>query len=219
MWRQFSDPLEGVCLFPYLDIKRLCTTATGVLIKTIEHTLKLPWTIDGRSATEAEVRADFDALHANPDAHRWVASKQAKLTRIRLTEETADKLVTQRLNANVEYMRTKLFPGVWDDLGADSQLGLCSLAWAIGAGFNQTRPALVAAVNRRDWLAVKSHAHIKETNNVGVVPRNRQQELLFDNALTVQERDLDPSWLWWPNRCPQDSTLREEAIKALGMIK
>jgi GH24 family phage-related lysozyme (muramidase) len=219
MFRQYSEGLEGRTRHLYSDVAGLLTVSVGCLVDPFRLAANLPWVIGDRPATKREIHDDWHALKSRgSEVCKWVAHKQAPLTRIRLTDEGVDALLDSRIAANEAHLKTKLFRD-WDSFTADHQLAIMSLCWAIGAGLNQTRPAFVAAVNRGDWLAAKSHAHIRETNNAGVVPRNRAQELLFDNGLTVIERKLDPSWLWWPNRCAADETLREASIKALGMIK
>jgi hypothetical protein len=70
--------------------------------------------------------------------------------------------------------------------------------WAVGAGLNDTRPAFVAAFNRQDWPACKAHGKIKETNNPGVIGRNRDQERCFDNSSIVSDGGLDAGVLHWP---------------------
>lgn len=214
---QHAAKHEGEFLLLYADIRGLITSSIGVLLDPIHLALPLPWMIGDRRATEEEIRKDWNALKSRPELRTWTAKRQASLTSIRLTQDASDSLVRQRLNANVAYVRRFLHN--WDDAPSDAQLAAASLFWAIGAGVDKTRPEFVKAFNAGDWLACKSHSRIREDNNPGVIGRNRDQELCWDNCLSVTERGLDPDWLWWPNRCPEDSTLREEAIKALGMSK
>lgn len=221
IFRRYSEKLEGRTRHPYCDKRDLVTVSIGCKIDPIDLAIDLPWMIGDRPATHAEIRDDWQSLkERSNEVSNWVASKQAPLTSIRLTDEGVDGLLTRRLQANYDYLRTNLMPGL-GEFSADAQLGILSLAWAVGADFRATkppRPAFISACNAQDWLAAKFHARLREIDNAGVVDRNRQHEILFDNALTVQERGLPPDWLWWPNVTPRGETLRESAIRAVGLI-
>lgn len=212
----FTVRHEGLFLSPYVDIRNLVTVSAGVLCDPIELAIDLPWMIGERAATHAEIRDDWQALKSRPELKSWTAKKQASLTSIRLTQDASDALVRKRLQANVAYVRK--FLRNWDEAPSDAQLASASLFWAVGAGVDKTRPGLVSAFNAADWEGCKAHSRIRESNNPGVVGRNRDQELCWDNCITSAARGLDPSWLWWPNRCPKDSNLREEAVKAMGLV-
>lgn len=191
----YSVRHEGSTLYIYADIKGLPTCSVGVLLQPVELALQLDWRIGDRAATQDEIRKDWETIKALGPGNR-TAKSQASLTKVRLTQAASDALVLRRLRANVAYIR-KFLPE-WDDAPADAQLGTASLCWAVGAGLNKTRPTFVAAFNARDWLACKVHARIRSDNNPGVIGRNRDQELCFDNAATVEEHKLDPSVLHWP---------------------
>ncbi len=224
-WRNYTDPLEGVWASPYFDTKRLITTAAGVLADPIERCLALDWRIGNKVATTAQVRDDFKTLKdmatamSNEELRKWTAGRQAPYTSIRLRAETIDTLVLARVHANADYLIEHYFPdfGEWS---ADSQLGTLSLAWAIGAGFTLTNPPrteFVAAARVRNWEVAKVHARLRTAGNAGVVARNAQQDICFANAMVVDMRDLDPAWLWWPNRTPPDADLHTLALKALEL--
>ncbi len=215
-WHAYSEPLEGRTLFPYLDVKGLLTVGVGILIDPISLALNLPWFIGNRTATQAEIIANLSALKAHQELKNRYHVHAESFTTIRLTDEGVDALVMRRLRANETYL--KKFLPEWEEFSADAQLGILSLCWAVGAGINKTRPALVNAINDRDWIAAKVHARIDSVGNAGVVPRNRNQELCFDNAQTVQERGLPPEWLFWPNITPREETLEEATVKALALV-
>lgn len=201
-FRPLSERLEGVVRWPYCDVRRLLTVAVGCILEPRALALSLPWQIDGRRATDAEVRADLQAVKDSAGTWEkpWTAKRQESLSRIRLTDVGVDQLVDKRLEANVHWFRTKLFPE-WDEYSADAQLAMMLTAWGIGAAFDRAsppRPGLVAAIRERDWLSAKTHAHLSEVNNSGVIERNRAIERCFDNAATVADHDLDPSILHWP---------------------
>jgi hypothetical protein len=202
-FRPVSERLEGRTRWPYADVKGLVTVSVGCLIEPFHLALPLSWMIGDRRATEAEIRADWNIINGLPakwGTKPWTAKRQEPLTKIRLTDEGVDRLMASRLDLNVSYLRTKLFPE-WDEYSADAQLAMVLTAWAIGAGFDKTKPprsALVAAIRERRWIDAKVHAHLSETSNAGVVDRNRAIERCFDNAATVEEHGLEPDVLHWP---------------------
>ena len=222
---QYSVALEGSYTSPYADVRRLISTGVGFLIDPLERALALEWWIGDRRATDAEVSNDWHELKdrasrmSDSEMQHWTAKVQAPLTSIRLKQSSLDALTIHKLRANYEYVRMHLIPGL-DDAPADAQLAAMSLAWAVGAGFNKTDPprtAFVAAFNDQDWLSAMVHARLRESGNAGVIGRNRNQDLCFQNAQTVKERGLDPAALWWPNVCPRSDTLHTLAVQALGL--
>lgn len=217
IWLAFNGELEGRFPHLYIDRRRLVTTGVGNLCEPEQLALRLPWMLGDRRATIEEVLADWHTINGLEDK-LWntVAAHQAQYTRVRLTEAAIDALVLRQLMANIEYAREHYLP-MWDSLPSDAQLALASAMWALGAGLDKTRPALVRNANQGNWLACKHHAHLEEQGNPGVAPRNRRQEICFENAQTVKERGLDPSWLWWPNSTPRDVDLKTLATRALEL--
>lgn len=153
------------------------------------------------------------------EMQKWTAPMQAPLTSVRLRSDYIDVMTTKKLRANFAYIEAHLIPGL-GSVPADALLAAMSLSWAIGAGFDRANPPrteFVAAFNAGDWQAAKVHARLRESNNKGVVERNRRQDLCFDNATTSVARGLDPAALWWPNTCPKEDTLKTLAVKAMEL--
>jgi hypothetical protein len=222
---QFSGALEGTFACPYSDVRRLITTARGALIDPVERALPLEWYIGDRRATEEEIRNDWRTIKdqalrmSDAKLQHWTATEQAPLTSIRLRAEFIDALTLRQLRANYAYIEAHLMPGI-GEFPADAQLGVSSLAWALGAGFDKVVPPrteFVAACNAGNWLVAGAHARLRESGNAGVVARNKQQDLCFSNAATVKVRGLDPAALWWPNACPKEDSLKTLAVKALEL--
>jgi hypothetical protein len=214
--KAYSPDLEGEFPFMYIDTKRLVTTATGVMIEPVELALKLEWMMGARRATAEEVVHDWNEINSREE-ELWnvFAPNQAKYTKVRLTSEGMEAVVKRRLDINIAYVR-EFLPN-WDLWPSDAQLGTASLFWALGAGLDKTRPAFVRAANRSDWVTAKMHAHINDTGNKSLQERNRRQELCFDNAQVVMDRNLDPTLLFWPNRAPKEDDLHTTALKALEL--
>lgn len=225
LFPQYTVGLESSCAFMYSDVKRLVTAAQGILCDPLGLALKLEWHIGDRRATETEVANDWQAIKSRAlrmsadQLQQWTARRQAPLTSCRLKQEYIDALTIKRLRGNYEYLKKNLIPNI-DEAPADAQMGLMSAAWAIGAGFDRTKPPrleLIAAARAGDWAAAEPAAHLTEAGNSGVVERNRHQERMFANAATVMARGLDRDALWWPNRCPTEDSLKTLAIKALDL--
>jgi GH24 family phage-related lysozyme (muramidase) len=222
-WFEHSQRFEGRVPGMYCDILGLVTCAQGNLIDPIGAAERLDWVLaDGRRADLDRVRADWHLLKDNA-AHfskrHWKYAIAA--TQCRLTDEAMDALVLSKLLENEVFLR-KTFTK-WDELPADAQLGILSMAWACGPGFtkkftNFTRLALLG-----DWAGTIEKdatggyaAKIREVGNPGVVPRNAANRLCFANSAVVIDQGLDRSTLHWPNAAPRApaSGIAEVALEA-----
>lgn len=221
----YTKELEGEFLCIYTDTKRLLTTSAGVLIDPLPRALSLEWWLGGRRATEQEVVNDWNAIKSralkltDEDLKKWPAKMQAPLTSVRLKSDYNERLIINRLRANYTYVVTHLLPDL-PGAPADAIMATMSLAWGVGAAFDQTKPprlAFIEAMRKGEWLAAGAAARMREDNNRGVIPRNKHQDLMFSNAATVTRRGLEPKALWWPNKCPTEDSLKTLAIKALDL--
>jgi hypothetical protein len=206
----FTEPLEGRVPHMYVDILGLVTTGRGNLIDPIDAAVRLPWKIDGRSATAREIRDDWMTLKSEDDRRvrdgdpktrplREMHFKYAAAyTRCRLTDADIDDLTLSKLASNVAYMVANHFPefATWP---ADAQLAACSMAWAVGPDFPRKFPSFRAFARAQQWPAAEAACKIREEGNPGVVPRNKHNRLCLSNAAFVAARNLDPDRLYWPD--------------------
>lgn len=209
-WHEFSTPLEGRVLSMYVDVKGLVTTGVGNLIDTHAAALALPWKHEttGELATPAAVIAAWDGLKAQKDKYAKLHyNYAAKLNNLRLSDRDVDALVERVLDLNVAHLRRTFTR--WDDFPADGQLGILSMAWAVGPGFTKTFANFTRSVLAGHWLAVTVKdengdyaCKIREKNNPGIVPRNAQNRVCFTNAQLVMDADFDVDRLNWPNMLP-----------------
>lgn len=193
----FSTKFEGFLPYMYLDIKGLVTTGMGNLIDPIGAALGLPWKRpDGSLASQDEIRAAWNAVKARTDLAPKYGQAFAGVTTLRLDKDGIEQLIARKLKENEDYLRKK-YPG-YEKWPADAQLGLHSMAWAMGPGFKF--PAFDAAVNREppDFHAAAAASHINDAGNPGLTPRNKANFDLFTNAARVLETGADPSALYWP---------------------
>lgn len=198
-WHEFSTPLEGRVHSPYCDILGLITVGVGNLIDPISLAEQLPWTLEtGERADLAQVRADWHKLKSNAayySKRHWRFARDD--TKIRLTDEAIDELVAKKLAEFESYLRRKHFPD-FDSFPADAQLGIMSMAWAVGPGFPAKFPNFSRCVLARDWTGAVASCKIREEGNPGVVPRNACNRLCFSNAAFVERNGLERSTLHWP---------------------
>jgi Putative peptidoglycan binding domain len=191
----FTVPLEGETPYMYTDVRGLVTTGIGNLIDPIGTALNLPWKhADGSLASQQEV---IDAWNTVKQAWPGVQSAASqKLTNIRLDDNAIADLVAQRLKQNDAILRER-YPN-YPNWPADAQLGLNSMAWAMGPAFNF--PDFSLAVNKSppDFKSAADLSHMNETGNPGLIPRNQANRQLFLNAAEALARHDNPAKLWYP---------------------
>ena len=220
----FSERFEGRISHCYQDVRGLVTIAAGALIDPVEMALTLPLVhnSDGLPATREEIRAEWQRVKTTPDLARLGHTAAAKVCRLHLTPADLDALTYARLDAAVAGLARGL-PS-FGALPADAQLAMLSMAWAVGtAGVLNGYPKMMAAIRAGDYATAAAECTIREDNNLGVVPRNRADRLLFLAAAWVADTGADPEPLRWAppaDEAPTPEpgpTLRDEAMKAWGL--
>jgi GH24 family phage-related lysozyme (muramidase) len=216
----FTRPLEGDVLWPYLDVLGLVTVGYGCLIDPVSSALPLPWKLpDGTLASADTVRAQWAGLKAQKGLAKMHFKFAAAATTIRLTEADAGDLLRQRMLTFEATLRTH-FP-TWDAFPADAQLCCMSMAWACGAGFPAIFKNFTNFANAHDWPNAAKCAAIRTDGNPGIVPRNAQNQLCLANATAAAAGGLPPEQLFWPGTTPDaqqaDAELRALALQALAL--
>ena len=84
----------------------------------------------------------------------------------------------------------------FQDWPADAQLGLLSMAWAMGPAFKF--PNFQAACARQDFQAAADQCHMADGNNPGLRPRNAANRQLFLSAAGASNGDVDPDEVHLP---------------------
>lgn len=209
-WHEYSTPLEGRVPSMYLDILGLVTCGVGNLIDPMSAALELPWKrdSDGQRAAPDEVRAAWTLLKSRPDYARRSTAAARALTKLHLDDADIDALVSRKLSDNQAYIRQHHFP-MFEDFPADAQLGILSMAWAVGPGFPTKFPSFTRSVLAGDWLGARDNCTIREAGNPGVVPRNRANRVCFTNAEIVARCGMDRSELHWPTIAQADNPATE----------
>lgn len=221
-WHRFSEPFEGRVLNMYLDVFGKVTTGVGNLIDTVSEAQKLPWKHQGSGylAAPDEVADAWRRLKARQDLRKRGTSHALALTGLVLTNEDVDALVARKLASNNREL-SKFFPG-FESMPADAQLGILSIAWAVGPAFSQKFPLFTAAANAGRWADAAAHGKIKDEDdrgtpnedddipNPGVIPRNKANKLCLLNAGDVLAQGTDRTVLHWPNRYPAQLATPED---------
>lgn len=194
----FTVPLEGSVNHLYLDIKGLCTTAIGVLVDPVELALQLPWKRhDGSLATHDEIRADWHRLKSRQELRKKHYKYAATVTSIRLDDSDVRAVVLRKLDTFEAHLKRTFT--AWDTFPADAQLGVLSIAWAVGPAFTKTFTNFTKYALAGNWTGAGVSCAIRYDNNPGVRPRNDANVLCFANAATVVELGMERDVLHWPN--------------------
>ncbi|MCL2726676.1 MAG: hypothetical protein FWD69_19830 [Polyangiaceae bacterium] len=199
----FTVPLEWVVPWMYLDIKGLVTVGIGNLIdgmsgndeRDLVPALVLPFVrSDGSPATSTEIASAWRAVKSHKELAKQGYKAAEKFTSIRLTDDGIRQVVLGKLAQNDKALSARYTD--WASWPADAQLGVLSMAWAMGPAFKF--PRFDAAVRSLDFIGAASECTINESGNPGVKPRNVRNRVLFRNAARVISERLDPDTLYWP---------------------
>ena len=194
----FTEPLEGLVDYMYADVKGLVTIGFGNLIDPLDVALSLPFAkkADGTPATRDEITAEWtlikdkdNKLHLRTKGHR--ACKP--LTKLMLTRDAIDELCAKRLRNNEAILKKVSAFASFDDWPADAQLGLHSMAWAMGPAFAQQGrwPGFRKPCAAADFDTAAEECKMSEVGNPGLIPRNRANVHLFKNAAAVLAGEAD----------------------------
>jgi len=184
----------------YADVKGLITVGIGNLIDPRSAAVGLPFVhkATGAPASSEAIGAEWDALKANcAELGRKGHRACEAITHLRLTEAAIDELVLAKVRANETVLRSS-FPD-FDSYPADAQLGLHSMAWALGPAFASGWPNFSAAVRAVDFEAAAANCRMNETGNAGLAPRNDANQIMFRNAAAVVADRSDPDVLHYPS--------------------
>jgi hypothetical protein len=210
----FSITFESKLSFMYLDIKNLVTTGIGNLIDPVGLALPLPWTdkTSGAVADAPTITAEWNTVKSRTDLSPSGGAAFGAITTLQLGDSDVNNLVLSQLDNNESTLKAVSEFSGYDGWPADAQLGLLSMAWAMGPnfapGFPSFRAACAAAtvaVEAGDlataasaWNTAAVQSHMDDSANPGLTPRNTADNTLFTNASKVIATGLDPSVLQYP---------------------
>lgn len=198
----FSKPFEGRMPTMYLDTHAppLVTIGVGNLIDPLESALALPFLWKGthppRRATPQEITAEWTHVKCLVALSHSSSSIWNTVTQLFLDDAAIDNLIYRRLDANDAILKRRLQFANYESWPADAQLGVHSMAWAMGPAFKF--PKFELAMMRRDFTAAAAQCHMSDTDNPGLTPRNRANYCLFMNAAQVDAGKLTPGVVYYP---------------------
>lgn len=197
---RFSEQLEGTTLWMYLDVKGLLTTGIGVLIDSPEAALKLKWyRDDGTTANPNDVVDEWRTVKALVAHDRGPTIFWQNRARLKLRKDEMEETVMRRLAQFESYLRLKPQFKDYVNWPADAQLAVLSMAWAMGPDrLSSEFPKFIAALKIGDFVTAALESKMDETNNAGLVPRNKDNYRLLMNAASVTRLGLDVTVLQYP---------------------
>ena len=207
-FRRFTKPFEGEVPHMYLDVRGLVTVGNGNLIDTPADAQRLPfrWRDSKRPATQEEIRNEWQSMKSNTPLAKSGFVAAGRVARLELSDKAIGQLVADRLAANERALISAARLTGWNDWPADAQLGLMSMAWAVGVGKLLAKfPKFLSAAREFDFEGCSRECDIDTTGNPGVVPRNEAQRLLFRHAARVMRNELDLEYLNYPDPIKEGS--------------
>ncbi len=73
-------------------------------------------------------------------------------------------------------------------------------------------PLFSAAVKEQDFTTAAKESHMNDAGNRGLIPRNRANALLFENAAAVLEDGGDVDVLYWPKEYAKAKPTNPEGV-------
>lgn len=204
---KFTDKFEGNLTCMYLDEGEvtsfnpqgigLVTTGRGSLIDPVTSALRLPWKQAvgagpnfSALATPDQVTAEWTKVKSLQSMRKQGGGAFYKVTSLRLAPADVDADTMARVSGMWNALLRR-FPNI-DQACADAQLGVLSMAWAMGSGF--VFPKFQAAFLAGDFHTCAQECTIQGNH----AARNAANVTLFTNAWQVSARGLDPDKLYYP---------------------
>jgi hypothetical protein len=189
----FSTKFEGRVPYMYLDILGLVTVGVGNLIDPVQAAQALPFcfknrpgiSAPGSPATQDQITQEWQALKSTPGLATKGFTACEPITQLELSDDAIDSIVLARLTQNESFLKRQQWFQNFDTWPADAQLGLLSMAWAMGPGGPGGFPHFRAACQSLDFNTAAAQCKMSEAGNPGLIPRNQANFTLFSNAAIV----------------------------------
>jgi hypothetical protein len=208
-FRAFNTPFEGCIPYMYLDIKGLVTVAVGNLVDPVTLAQALPFRFKnkpgiaapGSAATPDQIAAEWRTLKSNPSLGTRGYQACEPITQLELDDDSIDALILNRLASNEAFLKRQTPFQNFDTWPADAQLGLLSMAWAMGPAGPGGFPHFSAACQNSNFNGAAAECGMNEAGNPGLHPRNLANVILFSNAAIVlagEAKGFQRSNLYYP---------------------
>jgi len=177
----------------YLDIKGLVTVGVGNLVDPAELAQALPFRFKnqpgvaspGSPATPDQIAAEWRSLKNTPGLAAMSYTACGSITQLELSDDSINSLLLDRVTVNESFLKRQQWFQDFDTWPADAQLGLSSMAWAMGPAGPGAFPHFSAACKSFDFNTAAADCRMNEAGNPGLIPRNQANFTLFSNAAIV----------------------------------
>jgi len=201
----FSAKFEGRIAYMYLDILGLVTVGVGNLIDPVGAAQALPFRFKnnpGIAATPDQIAQEWQTLKSNSSLATKGYTACEPITQLELSNDAIDSLILARLTQNESFLKRQEWFLAFDTWAADAQLGLLSMAWAMGPHGPGGFPNFRAACQKLDFNTAAAECKMSEAGNPGLIPRNKANFTLFSNAAIVlaggAQGSFQPANLYYP---------------------
>lgn len=189
----FSAKFEGRVSYMYLDVKGLVTVGVGNLVDPVSVAQTLPFRFKNRPginapgspATADQIAQEWQTLKSDPGLAVKMYTACDPITQLELNDDAIDSLIISRLTQNESFLKRQQWFQGFDAWPADAQLGLLSMAWAMGPAGPGAFPTFRAACQKLDFTTAAAECRMNEAGNPGLIPRNQANVTLFSNAAIV----------------------------------
>jgi GH24 family phage-related lysozyme (muramidase) len=189
----FSARFEGRVPYMYLDVLGLVTVGVGNLADPVATAQALPFQFKNRPgiaapgspATRDQIAAEWQRLKSDPTLKTRGHLACEPITELELSDDAIDSVILDRLAKNETFLKSQQWFPSFDTWPADAQLGLLSMAWAMGPAGPGAFPNFRAACQRFDFTGAATECKMNEAGNPGLIPRNQANVTLFNNAAMV----------------------------------
>ena len=216
----FSTQFEGALHFMYLDVKNLVTTGVGNLIDPIGLALPLPWTDknSGAAAGQSDVTNEWNNVKSRTDLSSSGGGAFESITNLRLSDDAVANLVNGKLDQNESTLLGTPEFGGYSGWPADAQLGLLSMAWAMGPAFAQGGrwPSFRGDCSAANFAQAAADSRMAEAGNPGLIPRNQADEMLFLFASRVQAQGQALDQLVYPRILTSSGTFLDMGLPSVA---
>jgi GH24 family phage-related lysozyme (muramidase) len=146
---------EGRIRHMYKCTGGVVTVGVGHAIGSFNDARAFRFMVDGRAATDAEIRADFETVAAAPKG--MVAEHYEGLTRCRLPEDEIDRIVSYDIGQFTRTLKGKL--PYFASLPDPAQEALFDIGFNCGVAGLLKFKKLLAAVQSKNWTVAATESH------------------------------------------------------------
>jgi hypothetical protein len=194
------------------------TVAVGNLVDPVELAQALQFRFKnepgiaapGTPATPDQIAAEWQTLKNDTSLATRGYKACGPITQLELSDDTIDSLILDRLTRNESFLKRQPWFQEFDTWPADAQMGLLSMAWAMGPAGPGAFPHFRAACQSLDFSAAAAQCKMNEACNPGLIPRNQANFALFSNAAAVlageAQGNLQRSSLYFPAQLQAGAT-------------